>query len=81
MPIYEFVCHRGHVTEKLFSSIEAAPKSTLCEHVTLGEEEEVHCCALANRKQFSVPAPMQFGEGKKGSAVGEAIKRVKAKGL
>lgn len=67
-------------------------KYVTCEHVEIevivtkdapdySVTHETRCTARAIRQQFSIPAPFQFGEGKKGSPVGEAVKRVKAKGL
>lgn len=68
MPIFEYRCPAGHVTEQLDLA------NARLDHL-------VCACGLeSDRVPFSVGA-WQFGEGKKGSAVGEAIKRVKAKGL
>jgi hypothetical protein len=59
MPIHEFKCKKGHITEKLFLTFSAAENintiiCTTCDHSK----------ALATRIEFSVPGmPILYGEG------------------
>lgn len=69
MPLYDFECSNGHRQELLVASYAARPLVLTC-----------HCGKAAKPVIFSRTS-WQFGEAKKGSAVGEAIKRVKKAGL
>jgi hypothetical protein len=73
MPIYEYVCRKNHrhVREQIASSLATAREFIVCPD----------CQGMMDRQQFSTPSQFQWGERKKGSNVGEAVKRVKKAGF
>lgn len=73
MPLREFICDDGHVTEKILNG-EADRTTTAIscpetmEFYTEYDEEPLTmtCGAYAKRVEFSTPAPAQFVEGSGG---------------
>jgi hypothetical protein len=62
MPVFEYVCREGHVTERLCTSLAKSPKTVTCSECLQADGQRRAAC----RVEFSKTAPPQLKAGNGG---------------